>query len=183
MDDATLLTTVKRALRVDDAAAGHVIDIYRKNRPKASNLDIAMILTSDAGTLRTAGYTIAEHKAALNKAPVYLYEFQWNSPVRQGKVRAMHGVELGFVFDHVDDVQWMIGNGADRYALAEKISRAWVAFARTGNPNHKGLPAWRPFNAQARPTMVFDNECGCVDDPHSEERLAIASLQANQTRG
>jgi para-nitrobenzyl esterase len=183
MDDATLLNTVKGALRADDAAARHLVDIYRKNRPKASNLDIAMILTSDAGTLRTAGYTIAEHKAAQNKAPVYLYEFQWNSPVRQGKVRAMHGVELGFVFDHVDDVQWMIGNGADRYALAEKISGAWVAFARTGNPNHKGLPAWRPFNAQSRPTMVFDNECGCVDDPHGEERLAIASLQGNQTRG
>jgi para-nitrobenzyl esterase len=183
MDDATLRDRVKRTLRADDAVAGHIIDLYRKNRPKASNLDIAMILASDAGTLRTAGYTIAEHKAAQNQAPVYLYQFKWYSPVHQGKVRAMHGVELPFVFDHVDDAQWMIGDGRDRYALAGKISGAWAAFAHTGNPNHKGLPPWRPFDANRRTTMLFDNECRAEDDPHREERLAIVATQGNRSRG
>ena len=88
----------------------------------------------------------------------------------------MHGMELPFVFDHVDAVQWMTGQGRDRYALAEKVSRAWVAFARSGNPNHKGLPQWSPFSADRRATMIFDNECSAVDDPHREERLAIKAI-------
>jgi len=54
---------------------------------------------------------------------------------------------------------------------------AWVAFARTGNPNHKGLPNWPPFSANERPTMIFNNECRVVNDPYREERLAMNALQ------
>lgn len=177
IDDAALRARVKRTLGASDDAADHVIAIYKKNRPKASNQDLAMILTSDTGTLRTAGYMIAEHKAAQAKAPVYLYQFQWFSPVRQGRVRAMHGVELPFVFDHVDDAQWMIGSGAERQAIADQVSRAWTAFAHTGNPNHKGLPEWRAFSPSTRPTMIFDRESHAENDPHREERLALAAMR------
>jgi len=182
IDDATLQTRVKRTLNVADAEAARLIAIYRKGRPQASNADLAQILASDAGSLRTAGYTIAEHKAALRQAPVYLYYFNWYSPLREGRVRAMHGTELPFVFDHVDAASWMIGTGPDRYALADKMSAAWVAFARTGNPNHKRLPHWDAFDAQRRPTMIFGRDCQAVNDPHREERLAIqAILDAQRT--
>ena len=77
----------------------------------------------------------------------------------------------------------MIGEGRDRYALAARISGAWAAFARTGNPSHKGLPPWRPFDADRRATMLFDNECRLEDDPHREERLAIAAIQGSRRCG
>jgi para-nitrobenzyl esterase len=175
-DDVTLQARVMKVLRVKDAEAARVIAIYRKGRPRASNADLAQIVESDAGSTRIAGNTIAEHKTALHKAPAYLYYFQWYSPLRQGRVRAMHGMELPFVFDHVDAATWMTGTGQDRYALAAQMSGAWVAFARTGNPNHKGLPHWDAFDAQRRPTMVFDRECRAVDDPHREERVAIQTI-------
>jgi para-nitrobenzyl esterase len=72
----------------------------------------------------------------------------------------------------------MTGTGQDRYALADKMSRAWVAFARTGNPNHKGLPNWPAFTTDQRATMIFNNECETVRDPGKAERLALAALQA-----
>ena len=56
------------------------------------------------------------------------------------------------------------------------MSAAWSAFARTGNPNVKGLPHWPAFTADQRATMVFDNETKLVNDPYKEERLAIAAL-------
>ena len=176
ISDEMLRARVKRALGVENPEADRIIGIYKKNRLKASNMDLAMIVASDAGGLRTAGYTIAEHKAAQAKAPVYLYQFQWFSPVRQGRVRCMHGVELPFVFDHVDLAQWMIGTGPERQGIADQVSGAWAAFAHSGNPNHRGLPEWRPFSASTRSTLVFDRESACLNDPHREERLALAAL-------
>jgi para-nitrobenzyl esterase len=40
LDEAGLRSRVKETLRIDDAAADNVIAVYRKNRPKASNLDL-----------------------------------------------------------------------------------------------------------------------------------------------
>jgi para-nitrobenzyl esterase len=176
IDDAGLREQVKRTLRVGDAVADQTIGAYKKGRPKASNFDLATIIASDASPTRDASYIIAERKAKQAKAPAYLYYFKWYSPLRDGKVRCMHSMDLPFVFDHVDAAQWMTGQGRDRYALAEQVSGAWVAFARSGNPNHKGLPQWNPFNAAQRPTMVFDSECNAVDDPYREERLAIKAV-------
>ena len=89
----------------------------------------------------------AERKAALGKAPVYMYRFQWYSPVTGGRLRAMHCMDIPFVFENVDACRTVVGDGPDRQPLADRMSAAWVAFARTGNPNHKGMPRWEPFTA------------------------------------
>ena len=176
-DDAALRDRVKRALRTDDAQAEQVVAIYRKGRPRASRLDLALIVETDASPFRSGTDTQAERKAALGKAPVYMYRFQWYSPVGGGRLRAMHCMDIPFVFETVDRSKSVVGDGADRYALADRMSRAWVAFARSGNPGHKGLPAWEPFTAGARATMIFNTECRAVTDPYREERLAVAAAQ------
>jgi para-nitrobenzyl esterase len=61
------------------------------------------------------------------------------------------------------------GNPAEK-DLAARMSEAWIHFARTGNPNHSGLPNWPAYTPQDRSTMVFDTECKMVNDPQSEER-------------
>lgn len=135
-------------------------------------------MATDASNFRTGTDTEAERKAALGKAPVYMYRFTWYSPVRGGQLRAMHCMEIPFVFDNVDSATVLVGDGADRYALADRMGRAWVAFARTGNPNHTGLPNWQPFNADRRATMIFNSECKAVNDPYREERLAVSAIRA-----
>jgi carboxylesterase type B len=72
------------------------------------------------------------------------------------------------------------GSGQDRYALADGISGAWVAFARTGDPNHKGLPNWPSFNNTERATMILNNECKVIKDPDREERLAFRALHMSR---
>jgi para-nitrobenzyl esterase len=183
IDDAGLTDRVKRSLSIPDRQAAEVIALYRHGRPTATNADLAVIIASDNSTLRTSEYEIGERKAAVGKAPVYMYYFQWYSPVHDGRVRAMHCIELPFVFDHVDDLSFMVGAGRDRQPLADKVSAAWVAFARSGNPSHPGLPRWSPFTAAARTTMVFDRECGVIDDPHRDERLALQAIRTAQDAG
>jgi len=183
LDDAALKARVKDVLRLqDEARADQVIATYKKGRPKASNLDLALIIATDASNFRTGTDTQAERKAALGKAPVYMYRFAWYSPVNGGRIRAMHCLDIPFVFDNVDACKVVTGDGADRYPLAERMSKAWVAFARTGNPNHSGLPTWQPFETTRRATMVFNNECKVVNDPYRDERLAVqASLGVRQS--
>ena len=97
--------------------------------------------------------------------------------MEDGKLRPFHTLEIPFAFDNVDMATSMTGAGPERQALADKVSGAWVAFARSGNPNHKGLPAWAPFDTTKRATMVLDNECKLVNDPHGEEQRLLRSVQ------
>jgi para-nitrobenzyl esterase len=172
IDDATLHAKVKEAVHANDAQADRLIAIYKKGRPGISNTDLYLILASDA-SFRRGVLTEAERKVAAAKAPVYMYYFTWRTPVRQGKLRSFHTLEIPFVFENVDLAKSMTGSGQDRYALAERISSAWVAFARSGNPNHKGLPNWPAFNNTRRPTMILNDECKVVDDPNGDERRML----------
>jgi para-nitrobenzyl esterase len=177
-DDAALRARLKRTLRdADDARVDQVIATYRKGRPKVGNLDLALIIETDASQFRAGTDTQAERKAALGKAPVYMYRFQWYSPVSNGRLRAMHCMDIPFVFENVDVSTSVVGEGADRYALADRMSGAWVAFARTGSPSTKALPRWDPFTPEKRATMIFNSECRAVNDPYREERLAVAAAQ------
>jgi para-nitrobenzyl esterase len=178
LDDAALHSRVKQVARVGDQAADQLIAVYRKGRPKASNLDLALILASDFSNFRVGTDLEAERKAALGEAPVYKYYFQWYSPVREGKLRAMHTMDVPFVFENVEIAKSEVGEAhSELNALADRMSGAWVAFARSGKPDHKGLPNWPAFSPEGRATLIFNNQCGVVNDPFREERLARVAAQ------
>jgi para-nitrobenzyl esterase len=178
INDAELHTHVKQTLRAaSDEQVDQLVAAYKKGRPRASNTDLYLALASDA-TFRAGVLTEAERKAAPGKAPVYQYYVTWRSPVRDGKLRSMHTIEIPFVFDNVDACKSVLGSGEDRYALAEKFSGAWVAFARTGNPNHKSLPNWPAFDNTKRAVMIFNDQCKVVDDPHGGEQRLLHSIQS-----
>ena len=103
------------------------------------NTDLYLILASDA-MFRRPVLAEAERKAAAGKVSAYMYYFTWHSTAREGRLRAPHTIELPFVFDNLESAKPLTGSGEDRYALAERMSSAWAAFARSGNPNHAGLP-------------------------------------------
>ena len=161
--------------RVKDLLGGQapgIVDLYQKLNPGASPSDIYFLIASDyrygAPTMK-----IAERRAALGKGPVYLYYFTWETPVQGGRLKSPHTMEIPFAFDNVKISARMTGGGADAMALADKVSDAWIAFARTGNPNTPKLPNWPAFNAKDRPTMVIDNVSKVVNDPLREQRIAM----------
>ncbi len=179
IDDATFHARVKQILRkASDDQVDQLIAAYRAGRPGSSNTDLYLALASDA-TFRAGVVTEAERKATQGKGPVYQYYFTWRSPVRDGKLRSFHTVEIPFVFDNVDAAKSMLGSGEDRYALADKISSAWVAFARTGNPNTKLVPHWDTFDTTKRAVMVINDDWKIADDPHGEEQRLLHSIQAS----
>jgi len=177
-DDAALRARVQQLVPVSDADAASLVALYRSHRSGQTAADLAAVIAGDASDLRAAAFAIATAKHAQARAPVYLYRFNWRSPLRGGRLRSMHGMELPFVFAHPDLIDFMTGLGADRQALAREMSAAWVAFARTGNPNHRGIPKWDAWTPARWTTMVFDAATTAVDDPWGQERRAMARLRA-----
>jgi para-nitrobenzyl esterase len=160
---------------VGEANTARVIDTYKKLYPNKSPSEIYFLLCTDR-RMRMGSIMLAERKFKQGKAPVYLYLFAWRSPALGGKLGAPHTVEIPFVFDNTDIPKVMTTGGSEVKALAAKVSEAWIQFARSGNPNHKGLPNWPSYTIPERATMVFDNTCQAINDHGSVERKLWESL-------
>jgi para-nitrobenzyl esterase len=146
-----------------------VLGVYRRCRPGDSPWDLLVGVASEP--TRLSSIRLAERKLAGGPAPVFMYLFAWESDHLGGLFRASHAMEVPFVFDH-PDVAPMTGSRPERYELAAAMSGAWAAFARTGDPNHEGLPPWPLYDTRTRRTMIFDVPCRTESDPRREERLA-----------
>jgi para-nitrobenzyl esterase len=135
-----------------------VLEALRSAYPNAKPVEI-YAHTVGQGGLRYRIETIrqAARRAAQRAAPAYIYTFAWKTDVLEGRPRAFHRSEIPFVFDNTDRCAHQTGGTEQARLMAAKISDAWVAFARTGNPNHSGIPTWPEFSPERAPTMYFDN--------------------------
>jgi para-nitrobenzyl esterase len=77
----------------------------------------------------------------------------------------------------MDRARHRTGGGAGAQKLSTQMSRAWVQFARTGNPSHKGLPAWPAYTQDGGATMVFDNVSKAVNH-HDAKLLELLAAPA-----
>jgi para-nitrobenzyl esterase len=132
---------------------------YRAHYPDASPAELYSLVFNDFAVM--CGPRVAEAKLAAATAPVYAYLFSWGRPV----TGAPHGSELNFLFDHLSSEMPPHG-----HTIRDQVLGAWVAFARTGDPNHGGLPAWAPYTLDARATMRFDDPSRLELDPVAEVR-------------
>jgi para-nitrobenzyl esterase len=176
--DSLLGARVRALFKITEAEADGLIALYRRGRPSDSQGTLALIMAADNTPTRLASYVFADRKSAAGRAPAYMYSFAWRSPVRGGKLRTMHSMELPFLFNHPDDIKFMVGDGKDRYGVAEAMSAAFMTFARTGKPGAPGLPEWTAYDPTRRATMVFNVETRLVNDPHGDERRALEALRS-----
>jgi para-nitrobenzyl esterase len=168
MDDAKQRLTKQYGEKTE-----HIIEAFRSVRPNAKPYELFSVIS--AATSRQNAVTQAERKAAQGAAPAYLYWFQWQTPVIDGRGRAFHCAELPFVFYNTDRCANMTGGGSQARELSAKIADAWISFAHKGDPNHPGLPKWPTFSADKCPSMIFDNTCVMKANADTEQRKAIQS--------
>ena len=172
LDEAGLKARAAKRLGMDPA---HVIETYRKAHPEASPWDLYILIATD----HPRGiYTreLAKRKAAQAAAPAYLYRFDWETPEGGGHMRSPHTIEIQFVFHNIAIAGPLISKMPEAYALAEKVSAAWVAFARTGDPNTPGVPRWPAYSAGSRDTMLFNNTLRVEQDPDHGPRLVMEQV-------
>jgi para-nitrobenzyl esterase len=167
-------TRDKTGFPVPEEQIDALIATYRRTRPGATPTELIVAIATDR--MRLGAIRVAERKAAGSPAPVYMYLFTWESPFMGGVLKCPHTMEIPFVFNNVEPTIGILGNSPERIPLAARVSGAWLAFARSGNPNHPGLPEWPTYDKEKRATMVFGTECRVENDPRGEERQAWAEI-------
>lgn len=161
-----------REFRID-VAPEPVIAAYRQMYPHYSPSDVFFSATTAARSWR--GAVIEAEARAAAGTPAFVYQLDWISPIDGGRRGAMHTDDIPLAFDNVDAVGSR-AQGPTAQLMADRLSRAFVALALVGNPNHSGLPAWGRYDLTRRHTMILDVESRTENDPRGGERRLFARI-------
>jgi para-nitrobenzyl esterase len=156
---------------------GAVIAAYRRWYPAYSPADVFFASTTASRSWR--GQVIeAERRAAdpVSAAHTWVFQLDWQSPIDGGKWGAYHGLDVPLVFDNVALAPQMVGTGPEAQGVADQLSGALIAFARTGRPQATGLPTWPAYDLQRRATLIVDRTPAIVDDPRGDERRLFSPV-------
>jgi para-nitrobenzyl esterase len=168
MSEHELNALVERLVGPEKSA--DVLASYRKRYPGANAFALGRYISEDTTPMAPAAY--AELRNKLGRAPTYVYRFDWTTPVMD--LLSPHTLEIPFVFHHIEDCQSMTGPvSKEMKALELQTATTWTTFARSGNPNHKGLPEWAPYTAQNRAVLLFNTPSQAVSDPGAELRRQL----------
>lgn len=173
--DATTMSSAEMSRIVANmfgTASAAIIDAYRIDYPKATPFDI--YATIAASRFRIPAFVQASRKAALGAAPAYAYIYSWRTPVLDDRPGTFHACEISFALDNAEICDHYSARLPEALALSRRMSAAWVNFARTGNPNHAGLPHWPAYTSETKATMYLDTTCAVRNNPEEEGLALIA---------
>jgi len=167
LDDAAIVDRL--AALVTDPAG--LLRTYRALTPDATPKQLWSALATD-GVFRMPAVHLAEAQGRHGRT--WMYRFTWETPVFGGALRSTHALEIPFVFDTLTQpgADKLTGTGPERATIADTMHRAWIEFARTGDPG------WPAYEKPRRATMRFDREAGVFDDPDGAQRQAWDATNA-----
>lgn len=140
-----------------------IISGYAGMRARARGLGVAR----DVG-FRMPTVWFAEGHGEI--APVYLYRFDWATPVfKIIGLGAAHATELIYTWGNLvsgtRDFTFKLGGLKAAQALSERMRARWTNFARDAEPcGPAGEPNWAPYSIRQRTTMVLNRKDHIVDD-------------------
>ncbi len=174
-DGEKLLLGYLGRLGIDITKSKAIIDTYRQAREgKFSNEPkevMNALLTDNIFRISTIRLLEAQSKYQSN---TYNYLFTWPSPGFNGELGACHALEIPFVFNTLNNPSFadFVGKSPDLNDISYKVMDAWISFARTGNPNHDGIPNWPSYDVEKRSTLLIDHEFKVVEKFLDKERAA-----------
>ena len=165
--DLTMEEAKEQLVKKYGEKTNQYIELFAKAYPDYTPQDILSVDTVfRPNTIRTADF-----RAMQGNAPLYVYFLAWKSPVNSATKGSFHGLDIPLVFNNVDLRPDWTGNSEEAWELADKMSSAWLNFAKTGNPNVNGkLPEWKSYTEENGATMYFDKKCRIVNN-HDRELM------------
>jgi para-nitrobenzyl esterase len=162
---------------------GTLADAYLKLYPAGSDAEAAKSSeTAFADEMAWHMWRYAQAQAAIGKR-AYLYYFTHEPPTAPGQpnLRATHTAEIPYVFNNLKAARVfpdtsspeLSSKSAADIRLADIVSSYWVNFAKTGDPNGKGLAAWPQFKDKTTGRAM---ELGDTQQPRKEMPLEKFAL-------
>ena len=143
------------------------IELFAKTYPDFTPQDLLSIDT----VFRPFTIMATDARVKQSSAPLYVYFLAWKSPVDSATKGSFHGLDVPLFFNNVDLKPEWTGTSKESYEIADKMSSAWLNFAKTGNPNVEGkLPEWKPYTVENGATMYFDKKCRIANN-HDRELM------------
>jgi para-nitrobenzyl esterase len=156
-------------------SADAIIAAYKQDYPGSSPFALYAVIAT--AKWRVPAITQAERKAALGAAPVYSYIYSWRTPVLDDRAGPFHAAEISFVFDNAEICDHYSAGDPGAFTLSKQMSTAWTSFARTGNPNHSGIPHWPAYTAESRSNIYFNTPCEVRNNPEQKGLDIIGKLK------
>ena len=172
LDWENLAERMAPELRVD-VHPEWVVGEYRRLFPNYSPEQVFFAATT-AGRSWRGQIEEAEARARAG-APTWVYQLDFASPAEPWR-GAPHTLDIPLVFGTLDAPGSLTGTGADARWVSETMMRAFIAFARRGDPNHDNLARWPNYSLQRRETMIFDRNARVENDPRGEQREIFARV-------
>ncbi len=145
-----------------------VVDLYGRLYPNLNSAERLIAITTDCN-FRIRSLVLAQRRTAKGRGPVWMYSFEWETPVLDGKLKSPHAMDVPFTFNTLDLTN-ATGGSAEAQTLSNTMSSVWAAFARNGTPRHASIPPWPTYDRDARATLILDKECRIENDPCGESR-------------
>jgi len=140
--------------------------------------EVGMLVAMDRMMVEPARFVVRTFAAA--GAPAWHYRFSYVAEsMRKEWPGTPHATEIPFVFD---TVQARYGNAlapADK-AVAETANAYWVAFAKGGDPNGGGRPAWPACHGMCDGLLDFTNDGPKAGPDPWKTRLDLTAAVADR---
>lgn len=136
-------------------ATDDVLEAFRRAYPQHPEVDVLFVDTDT----RTATLETALMAAQNGKNNTYVACLAYDFPINGG-VPAFHCGDICYAFHNIETVPMACEEIVGERIQSEMFG-AYVAFAKTGNPNHSQMAHWEPISAQTEATMYFDRTSEC----------------------
>ncbi len=182
-DDAPAALRNAVAIYLGPYSAEQVVAKYRTIYPDKSPIDVviaaATALRAWPGQVLEAERRVAD---PVSQPHTWVYQMNWHRDAPGA--RAVHTIDIPFMFDNLSAAPGQIGSSPEDLAaaqpLADTMSGMLIHYAATGNPNHPGLPLWPAYDLKARNTMIWDSSPHIEQDPRGQERRYAAASPYRQ---
>ncbi len=158
----------ERVAAVAGDDTGRVLELYQRLYPDLNPAERLIAITTDCN-FRIRSLVLAQRRAEQGRGPVWMYSFEWETPVLGGRLKSPHAMDVPFTFNTLDLTN-ATGGAADAQALSNTMSSVWAAFARDGTPRHGSIPEWPRYDQGKRATLILDKACRIENDPRGESR-------------
>lgn len=151
-----------------------VVSTYRAAYPQMSAPDIFFAATTAARSWR--GQVEQADARARQGAPTWVYRLDLPSVGDGGRYGAFHTLDIPHAFGTIASAESATGASSEAQHVSAALMGALVSLARTGDPQHAGLPVWPHYQLNDRQTLLLDRSITIARDPRGVERELFATV-------